>query len=840
MQVVILSKDTPGLALKTYRKLPQALIYPSASNSFTKALYKRLKIPLWNGFTSETCFIEAGVTEIPTKEALITDVKLNWGEEKLEALLAAKVKEYFSFDSYETLKVSLSRLNLDKEFTVFERTKDEERALRKELIEQEDIVSILIPSPEKGLLELLGTINNLKETNFEVLLGGASSLIESLKLPFSVRVIEGADLNELAAFSKGRYLLPLKSTDLIFPDALGELLKSSAEVVFSDYVVIESEPRYFAPSKEFIPNSVPILLSKEAWLLAEGFDIERLNKLRVSKGKIHKPLFTTKAEAKAYKNYDAKISVIIPSFGRDEFLSRAVKSVLEQTFENFEVIIITTDEVSFSDSRIRVLNPGSQLPVSVARNFGLKAARGDFIAYLDDDDYYLPHHLETLLSVAQTTDVSLVYSLGARVWERGVNDLPLHYDLPFSQDVDWFSLLFGGKFPTLTVLHKRSSELFDENLECMEDWDYWLRVGKSIRHIPEITCCYSRRPERDGLSSSRAELFHWYAFPIWAKHLTKDLPQELKPHFEALLNEHSRQILSMKGSLPLHKEYINQSIDSLFIRSDLKHALKVKLGGHSASFSPPRKDLVRDLVSIVIPLYNGLPYTKELFQSLLAHPSKYKTEIIFVDNASSDGTQEFLKSCGVKSILNDENRNFAGACNQGAYAATGEFVVFLNNDTIVFNDWLSPLIDELKDHPETGAVGNKQIFPGTKRIHHAGIYIDLYLHPKHYLEGVLESDPRVNKRRTMTCVTGACLAMRTEEFLSLGGFDEVYRNGYEDNDLCLKVLASGKQVVYRPDSVIYHHVSKSAGRTTHSGENWRIFISRWGSSLRPDLKSFLS
>ncbi|GEM_PF-6108417 len=840
MQVVILSKDTPGLALKSSRSLKNCFIYSSATSSFTKALYKKLSLPKWERFEGEVCFVEAGVLELPKRGSLVTEIELNWGNERLEALLGARVLEPFTFDSYETLKVSLSRLQLEKEHIEFTRSKEEERALRRELLEEEELVSILIENPNTGLLELLGAINNLEGSNFEVLIGGASSLINSLNLPFNTRVIEGAGLDELAAFSKGNYLLPLKSSDLIFPEALKELTKSKASVVYCDYVITKEEPRYFSPSRDFIPEFVPIMISKECWLLAEGFSVEALNKLRVSTEKIPKPLFATKLESFEVKNYETKVSVIVPSFGREEFLERAVNSVLKQTYQDFEVLVITTDDVKFSDPRVRVLVPNEKLKVAAARNFGLREAKGEFIAYLDDDDFYLPFHLETLIS--ESTRGSFVYSLAARLWEKGPNDLPLHYDLPFTQDVDWFSLLFGGKFPTLTVLHRKSEERFDENLECMEDWDYWLRVSKAggIRHIPEITCCYSRRPERDGISSSKAELFHWFAYPIWEKHLLNNLPAELLPHFEALLNEHSRQILAMSGGeLPANKEYISSAIDSLFIRSDLKAQLKLKLSGEPLQKEIPRRELTKDLVSIVIPLYNGLSYTKELIVSLETHSSKFSTELIFVDNASRDGTREYLQSTSYKSILNDENRNFAGACNQGAREASGEYVVFLNNDTIVFNDWLSPLIDELKENQNTGAVGNKQIFPGTKRIHHAGVFIDLGLHPKHYLEGILESDPRVNKRREMTCVTGACLAMRTEEFLSLGGFDEIYRNGYEDNDLCLKIIQSGKRIVYRPDSVIYHHVSKSAGRSAHSNENWRIFISRWGNILKPDLVTFL-
>jgi GT2 family glycosyltransferase len=246
--------------------------------------------------------------------------------------------------------------------------------------------------------------------------------------------------------------------------------------------------------------------------------------------------------------------------------------------------------------------------------------------------------------------------------------------------------------------------------------------------------------------------------------------------------------------------------------------------------------------TVVIPLYNGLQYTRELWTSIKNNSVKAKLEYIFVDNNSSDGTKEWLKQfkdSNVVCILNDENRNFAGACNQGAAVASSPIVIFLNSDTEITNYWADPLIEILNTRNQVGAVGNKQLFPGNCLVHHAGIYVDLSGHPKHYLEGCTYDDPRIQFERSCQAVTGACLAIRKNDFLEVGSFSEEYRNGYEDIDLCLSLIKKGAEIIYTPQSVIYHHVSKSPGRTTHNHYNWQLFNRRCMPLLNPDLEEFI-
>ena len=133
-------------------------------------------------------------------------------------------------------------------------------------------------------------------------------------------------------------------------------------------------------------------------------------------------------------------------------------------------------------------------------------------------------------------------------------------------------------------------------------------------------------------------------------------------------------------------------------------------------------------VSIVIPVFNKRELTEACLASLRRHTSAPETEVIVVDNGSTDGTGEWLRELEAKgelrALLHLENLGFARACNAGAAAARGELLLFLNNDTEVTDGWLEPLTRTLADDPYVGAVGSRLLFPdGT--IQHAGVALIL-------------------------------------------------------------------------------------------------------------------
>jgi|GEM_PF-1718817 len=248
------------------------------------------------------------------------------------------------------------------------------------------------------------------------------------------------------------------------------------------------------------------------------------------------------------------------------------------------------------------------------------------------------------------------------------------------------------------------------------------------------------------------------------------------------------------------------------------------------------------LVSIVIPVYNKLDYTINCIKSLektLSLPRK-DIEIIVVDNNSTDGTEAFLKqlSDSFTTIINDENLGFSKACNQGAAASTGRYILFLNNDTVALPGWLEMLIKAIEKDKKIGVVGSKLLFPdGT--IQHAGVAIaqnaPCPLSPFHLYHRSHADLPEALKSRDYQVVTGACLLIRRELFFSINGYDTNYINGFEDVDLCFKVRERGLRVVYSPESVLYHHESVSDGRFKNTGENILRLHKKWWGKVLPDI-----
>jgi GT2 family glycosyltransferase/glycosyltransferase involved in cell wall biosynthesis len=239
--------------------------------------------------------------------------------------------------------------------------------------------------------------------------------------------------------------------------------------------------------------------------------------------------------------------------------------------------------------------------------------------------------------------------------------------------------------------------------------------------------------------------------------------------------------------------------------------------------------------SIIIPCWNRIDMTRRCLEAIAANtPDELNFELVLVDNGSEDGTLEFLESLegDVQIIANEDNLGFARACNQGARAAKGDVLVFLNNDTVPQAGWLGALLDTIRHTPRIGAVGAKLLLPDG-RIQHAGVTLGLDACPFHWMYKA-QDDPLVDQVRDFQAVTAACLAIDKALFHSQGGFDEGFVNGYEDVDLCLKLRAAGYRVRYQPQARVIHEESQSFGRKEAEDANYARLSERWKDKLLPD------
>ena len=481
------------------------------------------------------------------------------------------------------------------------------------------------------------------------------------------------------------------------------------------------------------------------------------------------------------------VSVLVSAHESEAFMQECLEDLEGQTIAD-QLEIIVVDAASPQDEgrivkafqkryrNIDYIRTPTRIGVYAAWNLAVRRARGRYITPFSTNDRLRADAYEILSkNLDEYPEVSLVYG------DTYVTDLPHQ---TFEQhrrtgvckwpDYSYEYLLAHcaiGPHPMWRRTLHDTVGLFDESYIALGDQDFWIRVGAQhhMLHIPMVTGLYWRSP--DGLSN-RTEIAG---------------PEEQR----------------------LRKTY-----------------LKDRMTPRPPTAVAPTSAYD---CSVIIPVWNRCELTRQCLEALAKTTNGVSWELIVVDNRSTDDTAAFLSTLrgDVRIIRNEDNLGFAKACNQGAQAAKGKHLVFLNNDTVPLDGWLRALVREVDEHSEVGIVGSKLLYAdGT--IQHAGVALNReQCFPYHVYHSFAGDSPAVNKRREFQVVTGACLLIRRSLFEEAGGFDEGFRNGFEDVDLCLKVCQKGHRVVYQPRSVLYHLESQTPGRKAHDNENWRRLCERW-------------
>lgn len=267
-------------------------------------------------------------------------------------------------------------------------------------------------------------------------------------------------------------------------------------------------------------------------------------------------------------------------------------------------------------------------------------------------------------------------------------------------------------------------------------------------------------------------------------------------------------------------------------------------------------------VSVIIPLYKSATVIEDLINSWDLDDG-LQVETIFVDDCCPHNSKEAvvrlwerrrtaLKKPIGRIYYNPENQGFGVSCNIGAMHATGDYLIFLNADTVVTPGWIRPMVRLLKKE-EVGVVGNLQLeFAGLRKnsVDSVGsewnwgtmnfVHMGKYYYKGHKLShGPFTLDnapPEIFEVQEREMVTGACIAIRKDLYERIGGFNPNYRIGYwEDSELCMTVREKGYKVLYQPSSKIFHKIghSKSGGHK-YQEHNINYFRNKWITSGRID------
>ncbi len=243
-------------------------------------------------------------------------------------------------------------------------------------------------------------------------------------------------------------------------------------------------------------------------------------------------------------------------------------------------------------------------------------------------------------------------------------------------------------------------------------------------------------------------------------------------------------------------------------------------------------------VSIIIPAYGQLAYTLNCLDSLIAHQSRYRFEILVGDDCSPDETGIHLPEVkAIRYIRHDANLGFIGNCNAVAERARGQYIVMLNNDTRVADGWLDELIGSFALFPKAGLVGSKLFYPDAS-LQEAGGMVWQDGSAWNYGRNDDPNRPAYGYARQVDYVSGAAIALPRALWQSLGGFDEIYKPAYyEDTDLAFRVRTQGLEVYMQPLSRVVHYEGITSGTDIGSGTkayqavNRLTFLERWKDTL---------
>jgi GT2 family glycosyltransferase len=518
-----------------------------------------------------------------------------------------------------------------------------------------------------------------------------------------------------------------------------------------------------------------------------------------------------KRESLAFR-YRPKISVVTPVWNTDDkWLRLAIESVIAQTYDNWELCLAdggsakphvraVLEEYAAKETRVKVKFLPENKGISGNSNEALSLATGEFIALLDHDDELAPFALfECIALLNNQPETDFIYSD-----EDKISGKKRHS--PFFKP-DWSpDLLLSCNYTCHLGLYRRSIAVeiggFRSAFDGSQDYDLVLRYmdrTKRIAHVPAV-------------------LYHWRVLvESAASHSTA------KPYAYVA----GRQALS---------DYLRRNGVSGEV-----------VDGASPGYYRVKRNIIgRPLVSIIIPSKDNQVVLKKCVDSILEQTDYDNYEIIIVDNQSTEPSMlgycaQIVTNPKISVLKYDRPFNFSAINNWAASQAKGQHLLLLNDDTEVISPgWLSAMLEHAQRN-EVGVVGALLLYPNGN-IQHCGIIVGVgpdrtsghafYRLPNH--PGYMG---RIRSIGNCSAVTAACMMVRKEVFLELGGLDEALPRNHNDIDLCLKARAKGYLIVYTPYARLYHLESYSRGYKDERGgrdtfvQELNLFRTRWASVL---------
>ena len=250
----------------------------------------------------------------------------------------------------------------------------------------------------------------------------------------------------------------------------------------------------------------------------------------------------------------------------------------------------------------------------------------------------------------------------------------------------------------------------------------------------------------------------------------------------------------------------------------------------------------KPIVSIIIPVYNQFNYTYNCLKSIIDNSgNKISYEVIIANDCSTDITTQIEKIIkNINVVTTTKNLRFLKNCNNAAKHSRGKYILFLNNDTQVQENWLLPLVELIEKDEKIGAVGSKLVYENGMLQEAGGIF---WNDASAWNYGRMDDPtlPEYNYIKEVDYISGAALMIKKSIWDKLGGFDENFAPAYyEDSDICFSIRKMGYKVMYQPASVVVHFEGISNGTDVSEGlkqyqvVNQKKFLEKWKNVLEKE------
>jgi GT2 family glycosyltransferase len=440
-----------------------------------------------------------------------------------------------------------------------------------------------------------------------------------------------------------------------------------------------------------------------------------------------------------------------------------------------------------TDPRIRLVERVENGHIVKASNDGVDAARGEFIAFVDHDDLLADNALKAMARhIAAHDDVDYLYSDEDKADEDG--NLHSEFRKPRWSPERLRGQMYTSHLSVMRTSLVREVGAFREGYDGSQDHDLALRVSERARrvvHVPQV-------------------LYHWRAI---AGSAAADI--DAKPY------------ATIAG-----QRAVQDQLDRLGIKGRVEQ-------GREAGRYVIERELDPEVRGSALVFGERRVLVEETVRTALAKTDHDNVEIVVVyDTPTPTEVLERLREiAGDKLVLEEFTKpfNFSEKCNVGALRATGDRLVFLNDDVEVISErWLENLVGPL-DEPDVGLTGAKLYFSDSS-IQHAGHgYWGKHYHHPFRFRTREDSGPfgELIVNREVTGVTAACAAIRREVFLGIGGFTEALPSNFNDVDFCYKVTHHGYRTVWVANCELFHFESQTRDGTVQSWER-HFVVRRWG------------